>query len=65
MNDSHNSPPLTLKCLYEFMIVAMAKVEDQDVNILSSFLFLGMLNEFANLDQEYRRIMINFKIHSL
>jgi hypothetical protein len=43
----------------------MIKVHEVDIQLLAAFMFFGLLNEFAKLDEDFRLIMINFKIHSL
>lgn len=65
INDPSCSSPLTLKCLYRFCILAMAKVKQADTGLISSFLHFSILHEFARLAAEFRLVMINFKIHSL
>lgn len=70
LKDSTSDPeinvPLTIRCVYNFMVVLLSKVEDsQDMASLSTFLFLGVLNDFADIHQEYRRIMINFRVQNV
>ena len=70
LKDTHADPstniPLTSSCLYSFMLVLLRKIDDGELtSTLSSFLFFGILNEIANVHQEYRRIMIDFKVHTL
>ena len=63
MNDEKVEVPLTFRCMYQFMIVTMAKVNSVEFLIVAHYLFLSMLDEFANLDTEFKRMMINFRIH--
>jgi len=57
--------PLTLECLYSILMVLINKLEDQDLTTISSFLYFGLLDEIANIHSEYRKVMINFKVHKV
>lgn len=65
MNDKNPEMPLTLKCLYEFIVVTMSKVDGQEINATAQFMFLAVLHEFAIISADFRYIMISFKLHNL
>jgi hypothetical protein len=65
VNSSPNEIPLSLACLYQFMIVTMSKVGSSEAVITSHYLFLSTIDEFANLGADMRYIMILFRMHSL
>lgn len=65
MNTPDNKVPITLKLIYQLIIVTLSKVQAQEICTTAHFLFLAIFHEFALLDPEFRLIMIIFKIHNL
>ena len=65
VNISPGDIPLSLACLYQFMIVTMSKVGSNEATTTCHYLFFAIIDEFANLGADMRYIMILFRIHSL
>lgn len=42
----------------------MSKINEGDTQLLASFMYFGLMNEFAKIDEDFRFVMISFKIHS-
>ena len=46
-NDPTTPMPLTLRCLYEFIVVGMSKINSQEILMTGNFYYLGFLLEYA------------------
>ena len=56
---------MTLRLLYQFIAVVMAKLQNSEMNLLSQFFYYSIFDWFASLCVEFRMILWSFRIYTL
>lgn len=65
INEPTANTPLTLKMLYQFLMITTGKDRRDSLSLLSQFYFYSIFDEFATLSADFRYIMLSFKVHSM
>lgn len=57
MNDTKANIPTTLRVLYQFIAVVMAKLQSSEMSLLGQFMYYSVFDLFATLCVEFRMIL--------